>query len=428
MNKVKLTNKAIIIGSILLIGFGFFSASVSVAEAKVDQGGSGTNVSPPPKPPPAPDPVCPNGSRVPRPSPPKNPPAPKPPPKPDSGGSSSSDDDDDKKGGSVCDKASDPCGLKDDDDGGPPPVPECPAGTTRVSGYTESAGCCPNEYVKTTGSGKGATRTCEAPPPPPPPTAAISQSDITTSPDESFTLTYGRNGGGEATECVLQHKEPGDGYEQIHSNTGGTTNLDQSLNDLGTHSYRTKCRGLGGSSDWVSLNHNVTDEAPTLTLTADEYVVPYDTSTTLRWNSENTVSCTASGAWSGSKSVDGSEVTENLTDTTTYLLQCRDDSDRFTSPASVTIDVESGTGADITTNHSITRNNSDVEVSWNTGSSDPSNCRIETGSNTLLSPLSSNTGSFAHTITGETTFILNCEDGANTDQVTVQILPEFQET
>jgi len=43
---------------------------------------------------------------------------------------------------------------------------------------------------------------------------------------------------------------------------------------------------------------------------------------TLSWTSINTTSCTASNAWSGSKSTSGSQSTGNLTTSNTYILDC----------------------------------------------------------------------------------------------------------
>jgi len=51
--------------------------------------------------------------------------------------------------------------------------------------------------------------------------------------------------------------------------------------------------------------------------------IPYNSSANLTWTSQNADSCTASGAWSGTKAISGSESTGNLTSSKTYTLTCQ---------------------------------------------------------------------------------------------------------
>ncbi|MFA6257182.1 MAG: hypothetical protein WCT29_02615 [Candidatus Paceibacterota bacterium] len=64
--------------------------------------------------------------------------------------------------------------------------------------------------------------------------------------------------------------------------------------------------------------------SPTVNLTADDTSLDYGQSTTLRWTSTNATSCTASGAWSGSKATGSnrSESTGSLTSTKSYTITC----------------------------------------------------------------------------------------------------------
>jgi len=50
--------------------------------------------------------------------------------------------------------------------------------------------------------------------------------------------------------------------------------------------------------------------------------IPYNTAATLSWSSNNANSCSASGDWSGAKSISGSESTGNLTVSRSYTLTC----------------------------------------------------------------------------------------------------------
>lgn len=78
--------------------------------------------------------------------------------------------------------------------------------------------------------------------------------------------------------------------------------------------------------------------APTLNFTADSTNVGYNSATTLRWTATNSTSCSASGAWSGSKSATaGSESTGNLTSSRTYSLTCSGTGGSLTRSVSISV-------------------------------------------------------------------------------------------
>lgn len=185
----------------------------------------------------------------------------------------------------------------------------------------------------------------------------------------------------------------------------------------------------GGSCSSIQNGSFTCPGLPELTLTADSYKVPYDTGTTLRWNSTNTNSCTASGAWSGSRSVSGTELTGNLRHPTTYLMQCIGNRGQ-TQPSSATIQIENGRNASITACKSVVHKNEEFCLDYDIGTTaSPAYCIIQAGSVTIHGPLTQPSGHIAgEKITGETTFTLNCEEGGNTASTTVKVLPEFQET
>ncbi|AKM81887.1 TPA: hypothetical protein DD449_02140 [Candidatus Berkelbacteria bacterium] len=88
----------------------------------------------------------------------------------------------------------------------------------------------------------------------------------------------------------------------------------------------------GGLADYASAT--VTVDAiltPTVNLTANgntgTITIPYNTAATLAWSSTNNpTSCTASGSWSGAKSVSGSQSTGALTSSKSYSLYCTNSS------------------------------------------------------------------------------------------------------
>lgn len=193
------------------------------------------------------------------------------------------------------------------------------------------------------------------------------------------------------------------------------------------YSWSVRACAGGECSGWQAGPSFTCYAPPTVTLTADQYTVPYNTSTTLRWDSQNTNMCSASGAWSGSRSVSGSEPTANLTRQTTYLLQCAGPRGS-TLPVSATINITNGVGAKVTPCKSIVRKNESFCINWNVGTSVPQNCVIQAGNVNIAGPLSSPTGSIDWSIIGETVITLNCEEGGNKDSTTIKVLPEFQET
>lgn len=85
--------------------------------------------------------------------------------------------------------------------------------------------------------------------------------------------------------------------------------------------------------------------SPTLIFTANNTTVSSGNSVTLSWTTSNADSCTATGAWSGSKIVNGSEVIASLTADSTFQLSCSGNSE--TISRSVTIIVTGTAGSSL---------------------------------------------------------------------------------
>ena len=88
-----------------------------------------------------------------------------------------------------------------------------------------------------------------------------------------------------------------------------------------TTTYALSCSGPGGSAS-QSVTVSVSTPAPAVSLSASPTGVSSGGSAMLSWSSSNASSCTASGAWSGSKPTNGSASTGALSATTTYALSC----------------------------------------------------------------------------------------------------------
>jgi hypothetical protein len=80
---------------------------------------------------------------------------------------------------------------------------------------------------------------------------------------------------------------------------------------------------------------------PTVSLTANPTSITSGSSSTLSWNSTNATSCTASGAWSGSKATSGTQ-SVSPTSTSTYNLSCTGTGGTANASATVTVGTTSG--------------------------------------------------------------------------------------
>src|SRR5262249_22138324 len=118
------------------------------------------------------------------------------------------------------------------------------------------------------------------------------------------------------------------------------TSGSQTINSLqDDSSFSLTCFGDGGRITDVA-NVTVGDappQQPTVRLSADPSAVDYLGYTTLTWWSTNADSCTASGAWNGSRALSGSERVGPLSQDSVFTLKCRGAGG--TASRSITVDV-----------------------------------------------------------------------------------------
>jgi len=92
-----------------------------------------------------------------------------------------------------------------------------------------------------------------------------------------------------------------------------------------TYSYRAGARNSAGTSYGETKTFNTTCGVE-VSLKANGFdgqtTVPYSSSVTLSWNSSNANSCTASGDWSGSKNLSGSELISSLVSPKNFTITC----------------------------------------------------------------------------------------------------------
>lgn len=166
-----------------------------------------------------------------------------------------------------------------------------------------------------------------APPPPPLPTATISASPTTITVGQSATLTWSST---NATSCTASGAWSGSPAVSGTQSVTPTT--------AGTDTYTLSCTGSGGSIT-ASAMLTVNAPPPTVTISLGLTTINLGQGTTLTWSSTNATSCTASGAWSGSQPVSGTQsVTPTAAGTDTYTLTCTG-SGGTTQPASATLTV-----------------------------------------------------------------------------------------
>jgi hypothetical protein len=171
------------------------------------------------------------------------------------------------------------------------------------------------------GGGGGASPTTT----PPAPTASISASPDPIASGKSSTLTWKST---NATACTASG-----GWSGALQPSGTKTIAPLTA----TTSYALVCTGTGGTS--ASSEATVTVmPAPTVMLSAGAAAVPAGASATLTWSSTNATSCTASGAWDGTKAARGTLSTGALTNPATYSLDCTGPGGS-SSTASVTVNI-----------------------------------------------------------------------------------------
>jgi len=92
-----------------------------------------------------------------------------------------------------------------------------------------------------------------------------------------------------------------------------------------TAKVRVQREGLSAENT-TQINVQSCYNAPSVDIKANGsdslIIIPYNSSANLTWTSQNVDSCTASNAWSGSKSTSGSQSTGNLTSSKTYNITC----------------------------------------------------------------------------------------------------------
>lgn len=112
------------------------------------------------------------------------------------------------------------------------------------------------------------------------------------------------------------------------TNTVAVSSL--TANERGTYG---RFRYIPSKNAFIVVNHttenvfvykltSAVSPAPSVLLASNVASVAYGASATLNWSSTNSKSCAASGAWSGTKAINGSQTLSALSASATYTLAC----------------------------------------------------------------------------------------------------------
>ncbi len=169
--------------------------------------------------------------------------------------------------------------------------------------------------------------------------------------------------------------------------------------------FGLSCTGDNGSAD-TSVSVMVgTTAATTVSLSATPTTVSPNGSTTLSWNSNNAISCTASGDWSGRKEVSGSETVSSLMQNSTFNLSCTGANGSASDSVAVTVNTSPTLTVNFAANPTAVSYNGSTTLNWSsnadacTASGDWSGSKGASGSETINS------------LTENSTFNLSCTSG-----------------
>ena len=186
-------------------------------------------------------------------------------------------------------------------------------GTKSISGSQSTGALTANaNYTLTcTGAGGSASQSASVTVTPPAPTVSFGARPSTVQKGSDSMLSWSS---ANATSCIASGAWKGN---QALSGSQVTPSLPT------TAVYVLTCTGAGGSATQsTTVTVAPSSLAPIVNLSLGPSAIASGGSSTLNWSSTNATSCSASGDWSGSKAVRGSESTGNLSASSTYMLTC----------------------------------------------------------------------------------------------------------
>ena len=116
-------------------------------------------------------------------------------------------------------------------------------------------------------------------------------------------------------------------------------NLGAGLTPGTAYAYTISAIDFVGNESAQSAAQNIStgSSLPAVTLTASPTIINSGDASSLSWSSTNATTCTASGGWSGTKAISGTESTGSLSAGSTYFLVCSGAGGSVTATATVTV-------------------------------------------------------------------------------------------
>jgi len=222
----------------------------------------------------------------------------------------------------------------------------------------------------------------------PAPTCSISANPTSILNGQYSTLSWTSQ---NATSCTASNAWSG-----IKSLSGT-----QSVSPDSYSTYTLNCSGPGGSVTCSASVSVTANPAPTCSISANPASISNGQYSTLTWNSTNATSCTASNAWSGIKSLSGTQYVAPSSDST-YTLNCSGIGESVTCSASVSVTANPAPTCSISANPASISNGQYSTLTWN--STNATSC---TASN-AWSGIKSLSGTQYVAPSSDSTYTLNC--------------------
>lgn len=144
----------------------------------------------------------------------------------------------------------------------------------------------------------------------PPPTVDLNANPTTVASGSNSTLSWSST---NATSCTASG-----GWSGAKATTGSQASAAITINTT----FTLTCTGTGGTgSDSVSVQVQTGPPAPVVNITANPASIVSGLSSTLSWTVTNATTCTASGSWTGTKGLTGTQAVFPTT-TSDYTLTC----------------------------------------------------------------------------------------------------------
>ena len=188
------------------------------------------------------------------------------------------------------------------------------------------------------------------------------------------------NSSSGANTYTLQRRTTGS-WSSVASNLtfAQLDSYENSVSQNTTYEYRVIANNSSGSTT-SSNTRNITTSGvncgavPSVTFSASPNSIAYNTASTLTWSSTDVTSCTASGNWSGSKAINGSQSTGNLTSSQTYTLTCSGPSGSASKSVTVNVSAPPAPTANISANPNPVSYGGASTISWS--STNSSSCSV----------------------------------------------------